>query len=55
MIPFLIDKQKLYELAEWLITGMVLVFGFKYLKQITVYVLMSLYRLFIQKSAMPIV
>lgn len=54
MIPLLIDKQKLYELAEWLITGMVLVFGFKYLKQITAYVLMGLYRLFIEKAAMPV-
>lgn len=50
MIPILLDKQKLYELAEWLITGMVLVFGFRYLKQIVAYVLMELYHTLVQKG-----
>jgi len=49
--PFIIDKLKLYELAEWIITGMVLVLGVHYLRQIIVYVLMELYRIFVQRGA----
>ncbi len=45
---FLINRQKLYEIAEWAITGIALILGFQYLKQIIAYVLMELYKIFIQ-------
>lgn len=48
--PFFIDRQKLYELAEWLVTGMTLILGLRYLKQIIAYVLMELYRIFIRRG-----
>ena len=52
--PFLLDKQKLYEIAEWIIAGMVLVFGFQYLKQIVAFVLTELYKILIQRGYLPI-
>lgn len=45
---FYITKEKILELAEWLITGLVLVYGFQYLKQIVAYVLTELHRIFLQ-------
>lgn len=53
-LPFIIDKQTLYQLAEWIITGIALVVGFRYLKEIIAYVLMELYRIFIQRGAFPL-
>ena len=51
---FFIDKQWFDELAAWIAAGMVLVFGFRYLKQIIAYVAMELYRIFIQGGGMLI-
>lgn len=50
----LVDRQKLYELAEWFVTAMTLLLGYRYLKQIVAYVLMQLYRIFIQKGMIAI-
>ena len=52
--PIYIDKQKLYELAELIVTGMVVIFGYQYIKQIIEYVLTELYELFIQKGFWPL-
>lgn len=54
VLPFLFEKQSLYELAEWIVTGMVLIFGMRYIKEIIAYVLMELYRIFIQHGGFPI-
>jgi hypothetical protein len=51
---YLIAREKLYELAEWLVTGMVLVFGLQYIRQIIAFVLMELYRIFIQRASVSI-
>ncbi len=49
--PTFILRDKLYELGQWLITGLVLVLGLRYIKQIIAFVLTELYRIFIQGGA----
>lgn len=51
---FSTNRQLLYEVAEWVITGLVLIFGLRYLKSITAYVLMELYRLFTRSGVVSI-
>lgn len=51
--PAYLNKQELYALAEWIITGMALIFGIHYLKQIIAFVLMELYKLIIQRNILP--
>ena len=45
---FDIGRQKFYALAEYMVTGLVLIFGFRYLKQIIEVVMTELYKIFIQ-------
>lgn len=53
-VTFPINRQKLYQLAEWIISGLVFILGIRYLKQVIVFVLMELYRIFIQRSHISI-
>lgn len=46
--PFTIDKEMLYEIADGIITGLLLIFGFRYLRQIISMVLEELYHFFIE-------
>ena len=45
-----VEKQMLYEIAEWLITGLVLLYGAIYFKQIVAYVLTELYKFLVQNN-----
>jgi hypothetical protein len=45
---YAISKEMLYEVAEYIVTGLVLVFGLKYLKEIVQIVFNQLYAYFIQ-------
>lgn len=45
-----LDKQKLYEIAEYAVLGLVLMYGAKHIKQIIVIVLMELYKYLVQKN-----
>jgi hypothetical protein len=49
-----ISKAKLYEMAEWAVTALALMFGWRYLKQIIAWVLMEMHRLLIQRGFLPI-
>jgi len=53
-IPVLISKIKLYELAQWVVGGMTILFGLKYLKQVIVFVMTELYKLLIQEHVLPV-
>lgn len=48
--PFTIDKGMLYEIADGIITGLLLIFGFRYLRQIISLVLEELYYFFIERG-----
>lgn len=45
---YTLNKETLYSMAEYIITGLVLIFGLKYLKDIIEIVLTELYGYFIQ-------
>ncbi len=47
-MEYLFSKTALYELAEYAISGLVLIFGVKYLKEIIEIVFTELYAYFIQ-------
>lgn len=50
--PLTIEKQKLYELAEWLVGGLVLLYGMRHIREIVAFVLMELYKLLVQRNIM---
>ena len=41
----------IYEIVAWLISGLVLLFGYNYIKEIIEYVLLKLYEFFIQRKS----
>ena len=45
---FDLGRQKMYEVAEYMVTGLVLIFGFRYIRQIIAVVMTELYKIFIQ-------
>lgn len=51
--PFTIDKGMLYEIADTIITGLLLIFGFRYLRQIISMVLEELYHFLIEGGITP--
>ena len=52
--PFLIDKQAIYHLAEWIAAGIALMLGLHYFREILAYVLSELYQMFIQRGVFPV-
>lgn len=50
----LISKDTLYEMAEWAITGLALLFGWRYLKEIIAFVLTEMHRMLIQRGYLPL-
>ncbi len=47
-----IDKEKFTAMAGWLITLLIAIFGFTYIRDIIVFVLTKLYEFFIQNTAL---
>ena len=43
-----------YEIAAWLVMLMVMLFGYRYIKEIAEYVLIKLYEFFIQHKQFPV-
>jgi hypothetical protein len=49
-----IDKEKFTAMSGWLITLLIAIFGFIYIRDIIVFVLTKLYEFFIQNTALKI-
>jgi hypothetical protein len=49
-----IDKEKFTSMSVWLITLLIAIFGFIYIRDIIVFVLTKLYEFFIQNTALKI-
>lgn len=47
-----IEKIKAFSLGIWLITFLVMAFGFRFIREAVVFVLMKLYEFFIQHNPM---
>lgn len=45
-----LDRYKMKEMFEWLVTGMVLIYGIRYIREIVAYVLEELHRIFVQRG-----
>jgi hypothetical protein len=49
----LLDKKKLYQVAEYAVATLVLAYGVKHIRQIIAFVLMELYKYLIRKNMLP--
>lgn len=51
---FQTERDRIYKMAEYAVTALVLIFGLNYLKQIVAMVLMELYKIFVQRGPVAI-
>lgn len=52
-LPKQIGRQKLYEIAEYAVAALVLLYGIRHIREIIAIVLMELYKYLIQHNMLP--